>query len=118
MLASLDGPLHALTLRDPDVLIPMAVRDGEVRSLLAFTDAARAEAHRVRLPADTRGDWQVATFAEDDWRGKEELLRAAGSAGASRVEIDADLDLRPRYELDLSKAIAYVSSYKRATACL
>lgn len=118
MLAALDGPLYALTRRLPDVLIPLIARQGEVRSVLIFTRADAARAHLERLPAGAEADWEVAGHAAGDWRAKEELLLAAAATGATRVELDPDLELRSRHTADLHRAVAYAASYKRATACL
>lgn len=118
MVAALDGPLYALTRRRPDVLIPMMVRQGDVRSLLGFTHPVRARLHRDRLGPESVSAWQVTESAADDWRAKEELLRAAALAGCTRLELDPDLDLRAAQTLDLARAIAYAASHRRASACL
>lgn len=98
--------------------MPLTARQGDLRTLLVFTDARAAHAHLHRVGAQPGSDWEVAAYAAGDWRGKEELLRAAATAGATRVDVDPDLALRPRGTLDLTRAARYVASYKRATACL
>lgn len=118
MPASLDGPLYAVIRRDPDLLAPLTARAGDVRSLLAFRAAEAAEAHLRALPADVVGAYRVAGVEADDWRGKEELFRAAAAAGATRLELDPDLELHARHVLPLARAVAYAASYKRASACL
>lgn len=54
-----------------------------------------------------------------DLRAKEEWLRAALSQGATVVAFDPDpLTLSPRASLPLDRALAYVLSHQRQTACL
>lgn len=118
MLAALDGPLHAIVRADPDVLIPLLARHGDERILLAFTTGTAAEAHLDALDIGASPAWQVARYAAADWRAKEELMRAAAVAGATRLDLDPDLRLRSEHPLPLARAVAYVASFKRSTSCL
>ena len=118
MPGSLDPPLHALIRHAPDVLVPLVARQGDERSLLVFGDEAAAQAHLASLPAGEAGAWTTVRLEADDWRGKEELFRAAATVGATRLDLDPDLTLRPRRILPLAQAVAYATSYKRARACL
>lgn len=118
MTSHLDGPLWAIVRREPGVLAPLTARAKAVRSLLVFTSEAAAGAHLRALPPEVAPAWTVASWEARDRRGKEELLRAAAAAGTTRLDLDPDLDLRPERAVPLAKAIAYVASFKRATACL
>jgi hypothetical protein len=54
-----------------------------------------------------------------DLRAKEEWLRAALDQGALTVAVDPDpLTLAPRTEFRVERALWYVLSHKRDTACL
>lgn len=117
-LALLDGPLVALVRDLRGVLAPLTVRDGEERALLVFSDEAAAAAHAAGLPEPRRSEFRLHRSDAPDWRGKEELLRAAAAAGATRVDLDVDAGLRPDASLPLATALAYVLSYKSGTACL
>ena len=118
MIAALDARLHALTHRTPDVLIPLLARRGDSRHLLVFTSAHAAREHAAALPDLIAGAWSVTSIEADDWRGKEELFRAAAVAGAVRLDLDPDLDLRTPHSLPLATGVAYASSHKKMTACL
>ena len=117
-IARLDGPLLALVRDLPGVLAPLTVRDGAERALLAFGDDAAASAHAATLPTPRRRAFRVYRADAGDWRGKEELLRAAALAGATRVDLDVDSELRAAACLPLATALAYALSYKSGTACL
>jgi hypothetical protein len=114
----LDGPLVALVRGRDDAIAPLLAREGEVRTLLAFSDAAAAERHRARLADEPGAALRLWTIPADDWRGKEELLRSAAALGAVRLDVDPDLALRPEAQAPLAQALGYVLSYKRGTACL
>lgn len=119
---ALDGPLAALLHGPPETIAPVLARQGDVRVLLAFTDVAAAERHRAVLDGDGHGapasDLRVWSIDAADWRGKEELLRAAADLGAVRLDLDPDLQLEPGARASLGRALAYVVSHKRGTACL
>ncbi len=114
----LDGPLVALVRGPADAIAPLMAREGEVRTLLAFTDAAAAERHRARLEGGPGAAVRLWAISADDWRGKEELLRSAAALGAVRLDVDPDLTLRPAAQAPLAQALGYVLSHKRGTACL
>lgn len=117
-LALLDGTLIALVRDLPGVLAPLTVRDRAERALLIFSDDAIAAAHAARLPDGRRSEFRTYRVDAGDWRGKEELLRAAAAAGASRLDLDVDPGLRATVALPLATALAYARSYKSGTACL
>lgn len=116
--ATLDGPLTAIVRDVPDTLAPLTATGPAGRALLAFSSADAATAHLAALPSELGASHRTWTAEADDWRAKEELLRAAASLGALRLELDPDLELRPAAQLPLDRAIAYVTSYKRNHACL
>ncbi len=118
---ALDGPLYALVRRDaPDgALAPLTVRDAQGgRALPLFATHAAAEAHRAALPAGAGAAFASYAVAARDGRAKEELLRAAAAAHATRLEWNPDLHLRPEATLDLDLAIGHVVAAKTARACL
>lgn len=114
----LDGPLTALVSGAPETLAPLTASGPQGRSLLAFSSVDAAAAHLGALPAQLAASYRAWTAAADDWRAKEELLRAGAALGAERLDLDPDLALRPAAQLPLERAIAYVTSYKRNRACL
>ncbi len=116
--AILDGPLTAIVRARPETLTPLTASGPAGRALLAFSSVDAAAAHLAALPDEVAASHRSWTADADDWRAKEELLRAAASLGARRLELDPDLDLRPAAQLPLERAIAYVTSYKRSRACL
>jgi hypothetical protein len=114
----LDGPLVALLRGPPETIAPVLARQGDERTLLVFSTAGAAERHVATLegaPVPALRTWSIAA---DDWRGKEELLRAAADLGAVRLDLDPDLRLEPVAQASLQRALAYVTSHKRGTACL
>jgi len=114
----LDGPLVALLRGPAETVVPLLARQGDVRTLLVFTSTQAAERHRVTLEGVPVAGLRLASIAADDWRGKEELLRAAADLGADRLDLDPDLGLEPAAQASLDRALAYVVSHKRGTACL
>lgn len=114
----LDGPLAALVQDLDEVLAPLTVVGTGGRAMLAFSSKRAAEKHARGLPADAAERLRVAVVPAGDARGKEELLCAGASSGATVLELDPDGGLRPRASLELERAIAYVASFRRNTACL
>ena len=114
----LDGPLVALLRGPAETIAPVLARQGDVRTLLVFTGTAAAERHRVTLEGAPVAGLRLWSIGAGDWRGKEELLRAAADLGAVRLDLDPDLGLEPAASGSLGRALAYVISHKRGTACL
>lgn len=114
----LDGPLTALVRDPPEALAPLTASGRQGRSLLMFSSADAAAAHLGALPPELAASYRAWTADADDWRAKEELLRAGAALGAARLDLDPDLALLPAEQLALSRAIGYVTSYKRNRACL
>lgn len=111
----LDGPLYYLGRVLPGVLEVVLLRTAEGRAALLFRSRQKAHAHLPRLPEGT----QVHTLAADDFRAKEELLRAALVRGAGELWLDADVNEREAAErYPLPRALSYVLSFKRQSACL
>ncbi len=121
----LDGPLTALVRDLPETLTPLTVSEPpdaassgpKGRSLLAFSTEAAAIAHVEALPSEVASSYRAWTADAGDWRAKEELLRAGASLGAQWLDLDPDANLHPAAQLRLERAIAYVISYKRNSAC-
>lgn len=79
-----------------------------------FSDAAAAEPFRVTAPV-----LELLHIDSDDLRAKEEWLRAVLSRGAGTVGVDpATESLAPRFSIATHKALWYVLSHRRETACI
>lgn len=97
------------------VLDVLAVRVDGARAALLFRSEAAARAHLPGLPEGYR----ARPVAADDWRAKEELLRAALVAEAEAIFLDTEPGgLEPAETRPTRKALAYVLSQKREAACL
>jgi hypothetical protein len=114
----LDGPLVALLRGPPETIAPVLARQGDERTLLVFTTTEAAERHLATLEGAPVPGLRLGSFAAGDWRGKEELLRAAADLGAVRLDVDPDMHLAPAAQVSLARALAYVFSHKNGTACL
>ncbi len=115
----LDGDAFAILRKDADALVPLTfVASSGVRSLPLFSAAALAERHLDALPEDVRNAYDLTAFDSDDHRGKEEVLRAALAAEVFLLEVDPDLTFRASVTLATSRALSYVLSFRRETACL
>ena len=112
MTAFLDGPLYFLERPRPGVLDPALLRTKMGYAGLLFTTTDSAEAHLGVLPAGT-----VVGRAEDS-REKEELLAAVLGRGANQLWLDAAPGGDPGLTYPARRALEYVQSFKRQTACL
>lgn len=112
MTEFLDRPLYFLERPRPGVLDPALFRTETGHVALLFTTAGGAGAHLNALPAGT-----VVSRA-DDLRGKEELLAAVFVRGAGDLWLDAAPGGGPALTYPARRALEYVRSFKRQTACL
>lgn len=112
MNAFLDGPLYFLERSRPGVLDPALLRTETGHAALLFTTPDGAGAHLSALPAET-----VVSRA-DDLREKEELLTAVLARGAGDLWLDAPPGGDPARTYPARRALEYVQSFKRQTACL
>ena len=112
MNAFLDGPLYFLERPHPGVLDPALLRTETGHAALLFTTPDGAGAHPSELPTET-----VVSRA-DDLREKEELLTAVLARGAGDLWLDAPPGGDPAQTYPARRALEYVQSFKRQTACL
>lgn len=112
MSAFLDGPLYFLERPRPGVLDPALLRNETGRAALLFTTADGARAHLSALPEGT------VVGRADDLRGKEELLAAALARGAGELWLDAAPGGEPALTHPARRALEYVRSFRRQSACL
>ena len=111
----LDGTLIYLGRDLPGVISPLSIKEGEDRAVLLFREEARARAHLAKLPAG----FTLHTLSRNDFRAKEEFLRAALALGAAVIFLDADVQtLTPTQRHATRAALDYVLSFKNQVACL
>lgn len=108
----LENPLYYLNRARPHVLDLALLRAPEGRAVPIFTEQALAALH---LPALPEG---VGIEEASDLRAKEELLRAALARGASELWLDPPPTGDPKARYPLQRALDYVLSFKRQSACL
>jgi hypothetical protein len=108
----LDAPLYFLANPRPAVLDLALLRTEEGSAALVFSVEGAARAHLAALPPG------AAVLCADDHRAKEELFRAALARGAHEVWLDTEVDGAPRLRYPLRRALDYVLSFKRQSACL
>lgn len=120
MFDALHTTLYYVGHDHPDVIAPLLVRAGteetteQTKALPLFRSAAAAAPHRDALgPAAV-----LVTLQDDDFRAKEELLRAAIVRGASEVWLEPSPTLTPEHTLPIAKALFYILSFRRERACL
>ena len=115
----LDEPLYFLgrvhSAVSEGVLDPALLRLGEEQVALIFTDKALAETH---LSALSKTANTVRVQCVTDYRAKEELFEAALARGAAELWLDAAPDGKPKLTYPLRRALDYVLSFKRQSACL
>ena len=111
MTAFLDGPLYFLARPHPGVLDPALLRTEAGRAALLFTTAGGAEAHLNALPEGT------VVGRADDLREKEELLAAVLARGAGDLWLDTVPGGNPALTCPARRALEYVRSFKRQSAC-
>lgn len=112
MTEFLDEPLFFLGRPDPEVLDVALLRLGSGKVALLFSREATARRHLSALPAGT------AVLSVNDLRAKEELFRAALARGAAELWLDAEVGHGPLVRYPLERALNYVLSFKRQSACL
>ena len=111
----LDGDLYYFERALPGVISPSSVREGGDRAVLLFREEARARGHLAGLPAG----FVLRELCGDDFRAKEEFLRAALAGGAAVIFLDADArTLTPAERHAVREALDYVLSFKNQAACL
>ena len=111
----LDGTLSYLGRDLPGVMSPLFIKEGEDRAVLLFREEARAQSHLAKLPAG----FVLHTLSRDDFRAKEEFLRAALALGAAVIFLDADAQTLEPTERHATRAASdYVLSFKNQAACL
>lgn len=111
MMNALDQPLFFLGRPRPHVLDVALLRLGDGKVVLLFPSRLAARSHLETAPPGTV--LQTAT----DLRAKEELFRAALARGADELWLYAEAGAEPdRYPLQ--RALDYVMSFKRQTACI
>jgi hypothetical protein len=108
----LDGPLYFLENPRPGIIDPALLRSGDRRAALLFTRSEIAQSHLAALPPG------AAVGCADDLRAKEELLRAARARGATELWLDTAAGGDPATRYPLQRALDYVVSFKRQSACL
>ena len=85
----------------------------EDRGVLVFQEVALASKHLRNLPEE------VGVHALEDYRAKEEFVRAALQQGVTQLWFDVDAEsLEPIHTRPLAEALFYVLSFKREVACL
>ena len=114
MTEFLDRPLYFLGRLHLGVLDPALLRLGQTRVLLLFTDETQARAHLAKLPETEAVTVQCAA----DHRAKAELFEAALAQGAVELWLDAAPDGEPMLTYRLGRALDYILSFKRQSACL
>ena len=112
MAEFLDRPLYFLGRLHPGVLDPALLRIREKRVALFFTAEAGARAHLPNLPET------VTVQCAADPRAKEELFEATLSQGAVELWLDTPPDGEPVLTYPLGRALNYILSFKRQSACL
>ena len=111
-MSFLDEPLFFLARPRPGVLDIALLHLGTGRAALLFTREDAANAHLATLPHG------VGVARAEDLREKEELLQAALERGAARLWLDAVPDGEPALTYPTARALAYIRSFKRQSACL
>lgn len=114
VLDALDGPLYYLNgARQVEQIIDIALFTlSKGKAALVFSDEAGARAHLSLLPKG------VTVACASDLRDKEELFRAALERGADTLWLDASVGREAAASYPLRRALEYILSYKRQSACL
>lgn len=110
----LDGEWHYLGRPLEGVLDIALLPESEGLTAPLFTGEATARPFRVSTP-----ELELLGVGSDDLRAKEEWLRAVLARGAGTVVVDPDPDsLTPRSSFPTHKALWYILSHRRETACI
>ncbi len=112
MTAFLEGPLFFLGRPQPRVLDVALLRLDNSKVALLFSREVTAQRHLGVAPPGT------VVQSVTDLRAKEELFRAALARGADEVWLDAEMELEPVLRYPLQRALDYVLSFKRQSACI
>ncbi len=108
---TLDRPLFFLERPRPHVLDVALLRLGSGKVVLLFSSELAARSHLDTAPPGT------VVQSATDLRAKEELFRAALARGADELWLDAEAG-EPEVRYPLQRALDYVVSFKRQTACI
>lgn len=111
MNAFLDEPLFFLG-RSQLYLDVALLRLGKGKVALLFSGELAAQDHLKAAPPGT------VVQSATDLRAKEELFRAVLARGADELWLDAAVDGPPKVRYPLRRALDYVLSFKRQSACL
>ncbi len=112
-MAVLDHSLYYLGRNPSSSAFDFVMLHERHKSVLVFRDIALASAHLHNLPEE------VSVHTLEDFRAKEEFLRAALQQGVTQLWFDVDAaSLEPKYTQPLAEALFYVLSFKREVACL
>ncbi len=113
-LDALDGPLYYLDGSEPaeSVIDPALLTLPGQKTALVFSHEAYAQVHLASL----RGG--VTVQQASDLRAKEELLRAALARGADTLWLDTPAVGPAQATYPLRRALEYILSFKRQSACL
>lgn len=112
----LDGSLYFLGQTQPHILDVALLRQGNTKAVLLFSQKALAAQHLGALSAVMPAG--ITVQAAHDLRTKEELLRAALARGADTLWLNTPPGGEPAARYPLQRALEYVLSFKRQSACL
>lgn len=112
MPAFLDGDIYFLGRVRPGIIDQALLPLERGKAALLFSTEVLAARHLGTLPEG------VKVQRASDLRAKEELLRAALARGATEVWLDAPPSSQPPERYPPQRALDYVLSFKRQSACL
>ena len=114
VLDALDGPLYYLNgAKRFETIIDLALLPLPTgKAALVFSEKTQASAHLVALPDG------VTVQCASDLRAKEELLRAGLTRGANTLWLDTPVGAPPKASYPVKRALEYILSFKRQSACL
>lgn len=109
----LDGALHYLGREHAEGIEIVLLEGPKGKAVPVFTQAEHAQHHTTSLKVT------VQTLPAEDFRAKEEFLRAALQAGAALLWLEPHPEtLEPAEEHLTQRALNYVLSFKNEAACL